>query len=333
MLISDHNVKNGVSITATARLHMGFFDLNGGLGRHFGSIGVALDQPGTELRAWRAPGFSAEGAGAERAVKMVKKLAAALEAQHQPLAGGVHIQLAQIIPEHAGLGSGTQLALAVGLAINRLYALDLSINEVATLTARGARSGIGLGAFASGGVIIDGGRGEKTLIPPVIARADFPEDWRIVLIFDKTDAGIHGQQEIEAFHTLPEFSAEVAAILCRHVLMQALPALAEQDLLTFGSAIRELQERTGDHFAPAQGGRYASPNVTAVLSWLSNQGAVCLGQSSWGPTGFAIFASQSEAEGFLQALQIEFKQQTALEFLLCKGRNMGGVVRDIEVFA
>ena len=29
-----------VNVTTSARLHMGFFDLNGGLGRKFGSIGA-----------------------------------------------------------------------------------------------------------------------------------------------------------------------------------------------------------------------------------------------------------------------------------------------------
>ena len=34
-----------VKVTANARLHLGFLDLNGDLGRKFGSIGLCLDQP------------------------------------------------------------------------------------------------------------------------------------------------------------------------------------------------------------------------------------------------------------------------------------------------
>lgn len=319
---------DGVSVTTTARLHMGFFDLNGGLGRQFGSIGVSLDQPVTELSAWRAGGFTAEGPGATRAIKVATQLAAALNLQ----AGthGVHMRLIQVIPEHAGLGSGTQMSLAVGLAINKLYNLGLFIKDVAMLTARGARSGIGLGTFAAGGVVIDGGRGAQTVIPPVIARADFPEAWRIILIFDHAASGVHGVQEVEAFRALPEFPADAAAILCRHVLMQALPALAEHDLPTFGLAIRELQERTGDHFAPAQGGRYASPRVAAVLQWLSDQGVACFGQSSWGPTGFAVLADEATADDFLHKLRTQFAHQATLKFVLCKGRNEGGLVHDIQ---
>lgn len=324
MSLSRMNHTNGVAVVTTARLHMGFFDLNGDLGRRFGSIGLSLDQPVIELHAWRADVFEAEGPGASRAIKVAEKLAKVLNLQ-----GGMRMRLVHGIPEHAGLGSGTQMSLVVGLAMNRLYNLGLILQDVAMLTERGARSGIGMGTFAAGGVVIDGGRGSKTIIPPVIARADFPESWRILLILDQTHPGRHGAEEIEAFRNLPEFSAQDAAILCRHVLMQALPALAEHDLQTFGAAIRELQVRTGDHFAPVQGGRYANPQVAAVLNWLDEQGVACLGQSSWGPTGFAVFADEIQAQEMLQKLQLQFSSLGTLSFMLCKGRNEGGIVRDL----
>ena len=98
-----------------------------------------------------------------------------------------------------------------------------------------------------------------------------------------------GQAEVAAFKSLPQFPSESAEKLCRHVLMQALPALAEADLVSFGQAIKQLQEVSGDYFAPVQGGRYASAKVASLLAWLESQGVPCVGQSSWGPTGFAIF--------------------------------------------
>lgn len=313
----------GVCVSAPARLHMGFFDLNGDLGRRYGSIGLCLDRPMTELRAWRTDqGFTAEGPSATRAVSIASQLAYALDIQQ-----GMHMKLVQAIPEHAGLGAGTQMSLAVGLAMSRLYDLGLIVKDVALLTQRGARSGIGLGTFAQGGVVIDGGRGTQTGVPPVIARADFPESWRIILIFDSAGTGVHGEAEIAAFKSLPEFPAEAAAVLCRHVLMQALPALAEHDLPAFGAAIRELQMRTGDHFAPIQGGRYASPRVAAVLDWLDTRGVSCFGQSSWGPTGFAIFENAKQSGDYLHVLQEKFAE---LEFVMCKGRNEGGILCDIN---
>lgn len=304
---------------------MGFFDLNGGLGRRFGSIGLSLDKPSTVLTAWRSDEFIAEGPGAKRAIAVAEKIGRALK-----LEGGMHMQLTEVIPEHSGLGSGTQMSLAVGLALNKLYQLGLILQDVALLTERGARSGIGLGTFAEGGVVIDGGRGAQTLVPPVIARADFPDEWRIILIFDSADIGVHGTEETEAFRTLAEFPADISAELCRRVLMQALPALAEHDLATFGAAIRELQERTGDYFAPIQGGRYASARVAKVLEWFDDQGLLCFGQSSWGPTGFAVLASQMQADECMEALQTRFAEEKNVSFLLCKGRNRGGILRDIN---
>ena len=47
-----------VSVTTSARLHMGFFDLNGNLGRRFGSIGVSLQAPMTSLVATPATSIS-----------------------------------------------------------------------------------------------------------------------------------------------------------------------------------------------------------------------------------------------------------------------------------
>lgn len=318
----DIGTPRSVHVSTSARLHMGFFDLHGGLGRQYGSIGVGIDQPVTELRAWRAEELSVEGPGADRAVQIINGLARALKIEQ-----GMHMELLQVIPEHAGLGAGTQLSLAVGLVMSRLFNLRLTAKEIAALTERGARSGIGVGTFMHGGVIVDGGRGPQAGVPPVIARAEFPEAWRIILAFDKESAGVHGKAEIEAFRTLPRFPAADAAVLCRHVLMQALPALAEQDLAAFGAAIRILQEKTGDHFAPVQGGRYASAKIAAVMAWLDGQNVSCFGQSSWGPTGFAVFENEQQANDYLLKLQSEYP---AVEFMLCKGSNESSVIQDIS---
>ena len=38
-----------VTVSVPARLHLGFLDLNGGLGRRFGGIGLAINQLGTRI--------------------------------------------------------------------------------------------------------------------------------------------------------------------------------------------------------------------------------------------------------------------------------------------
>jgi beta-ribofuranosylaminobenzene 5'-phosphate synthase len=310
-----------VHVKTTARLHMGFIDMHGGLGRRFGSLGLSLDKPATTLTATAQSEFSAEGPSAQRVVEYAQEFA-----QRVAMPGAAHFTVTEAIPEHAGLGSGTQLALAVGVGMSRLYGLEMTAREVAALTARGARSGIGVGAFEQGGLLVDGGRGKDTGVPPIVARMVFPAQWRILMVYDRREQGVHGQQEVQAFSTLPEFPAELAAHIARLVLMQALPAVAEQDLTSFGAAVSEIQRIVGDHFAPAQGGgHYISHEVGAIMAWLGMQGVSCLGQSSWGPTGFAIVESAARAAQLLQDLQ---RRGTPLDFEICCGRNQGSIVGD-----
>ena len=310
-------VYSKVSVTTSARLHMGFFDLNGNLGRRFGSIGVSLQAPMTSLIATPSNSISAQGSVPERVSKITEQLMQSLG-----LEGGVRIEVVEAIPEHSGLGSGTQLAVAIGMALSRLYGLNLTVKDIAVITQRGMRSGIGLGTFLHGGLIVDGGRALNSKVPPVVAHADFPEDWPILLIFDRSHQGVHGAQEIAAFKALPEFPAESSAILCRHVLMQALPAIAERDLKSFGEAIQALQSLTGDYFAPAQGGaRYTSHLVAQALGMLQQAGVDCFGQSSWGPTGFAVFENQTQAEALLQQIKAKFSHEPNLKFELTKANN------------
>jgi beta-ribofuranosylaminobenzene 5'-phosphate synthase len=317
-----------VAVKSAGRLHMGFFDLHGGLGRKFGSIGLALDAPMLQLSASASEQTRVLGASSERAEKILSVLTTQLALSNRANIQGVSLHIEQHIPEHAGLGSGTQLALAIGTAVSHLYGLNLKTAEIAQLLSRGNRSGIGIGAFDKGGLLIDGGRAvssSQTSVhktPPLLARYDFPAHWRILLILDSTQPGIHGEEEIAAFKQLPIFSESLAAHLCRHVLMQAMPALVEQDLTMFGQSIQELQAHVGDYFAPAQGGRYASSRVGAVLEYLSSAGVACFGQSSWGPTGFAVFENEQKAEKFALALQEKFPDPV-LSWQICGARNYG----------
>jgi beta-ribofuranosylaminobenzene 5'-phosphate synthase len=236
---------------------------------------------------------------------------------------GHHAKVNEAIPAHAGLGSGTQLALAVAWGVRALHRLQQDPDEDAVLLGRGARSGIGAGVSYGGGLVVDGGRGAQTKMPPIVGRAFFPEHWRIVVVLDPKRQGVHGADEIDAFSRLAPMAAADAAHLCRLVLMKALPAVAEADLPSFGSAIAELQTRLGDYFAPAQGGnRFSSSDVAAVLRQLATQGACGIGQSSWGPTGFAFAESETQANQ-LAALARQHPDGRGLDIRICAGLNRG----------
>lgn len=281
-----------VSVAAAARLHLGFLDMNGSLGRKFGGLGLSIGGPATRLTLARARATQVSGADAESARSLLERAAAELAP-----GGRYRLTVHEAIPPHSGLGSGTQLALAIAAALRRLEGLPDDIDADAALLQRGARSGLGAGLFSRGGLVVDGGRGEGTTTPPIVARLPFPQDWRILLVSDPGAVGLHGAEERRAFGDLPPFSEEDAGRLCRLVLMQALPAAAEGDFEAFGAAITQIQAIVGDYFAPAQGGRrFTSAAVERLLAQLAEKGATGVGQTSWGPTGFAFAASEEEAQ-------------------------------------
>lgn len=314
-----------VEVEAPARLHLGFLDLHGGLGRRFGSIGLTVDSLATRLRAERTAGVTADGPGAQRALRYAR---AYLDARG--IEGGVDIRLSQAIPDHVGLGSGTQMALAVGTAIDRLYGGESDSASIARTLKRGTRSGIGIGAFEQGGFMLDCGRGEAEGVPPLAVRLPFPEPWRALLLFDTRGQGLHGAKEVAAFAELPEFPEQAAAHLCRLVMMQVLPGVLEARLPPVAGAIGEIQRVVGDHFAPAQGGRFTSPVVSAALEWTVEQGFSGVGQSSWGPTGFVLLEDAAQAQWLERALKRRFGGVSTFRTQQVAARNRGAGVNLLQ---
>ncbi len=316
---------DAVEVFAPARLHLGFLDLNGELGRRFGSLGLTISGIGTRLTLSRGPGSAGGRALPDRAARLL----ASLIGWYDGL-GPLHLAVQEAIPEHVGLGSGTQLGLAVAASLAALAGRPISARSLAHLVERGARSGIGIGAFDTGGFLVDGGKGPGDDPAPIIARAEFPPAWRIVLIFDRARRGLSGAAEQAVFRAAPRFPGDAAAQLCRLTLLRLLPGLAEADFDAVAQALGEISARIGDHFAPVQGGRYASPRVSAVLEWLRGAGFAGIGQTSWGPTGFVLIANVDAARRLLDDLANRFGCDDALSFKICAGRNRGADIRRMK---
>jgi beta-RFAP synthase len=313
-----------IRVRAPARLHLGFLDLHGGLCRCFGGIGLALDAPATELELSPAAELSVSGPEAERARRLWLRAA-----EHLGVPAGGAIRIRNAIPAHAGFGSGTQLGLALAAGAARLHRRNLP-RETALALERGARSGIGIASFFEGGLIVDGGKGPGGALPPVIGRMAFPEAWRVLLVLDPLAEGIHGAAERAAFAALGPFPESDADRICRTVLMQILPAAAEADLAAFGAGIADIQRRLGNHFAPAQGGHYTSPRVAAAMAELARLGVAGLGQSSWGPTAFALFGSEAEARDLLRRLDRGGSLPDGLQLIVARGRNTGAEIGEVS---
>jgi beta-RFAP synthase len=243
------------------------------------------------IEASGADRLTAEGPDADRALAFGQRFLA-----HHGLEGGGHLTVHRAIPPHSGLGSGTQLALAVARALAELHGVPADAVGLAQAVGRGRRSAIGTWTFALGGFIVEGGRREGAdSIAPLLARFPLPPEWRCVVAVPPGAPGLSGEAEAAAFEHLPPPAEREVEQVAHLVLMQLLPALVEADLAGFGAALTEVQRITGAWFAPAQGGVFAPGASEMLVRRLAEWGAAGVGQSSWGPAVYGLSGSESEA--------------------------------------
>ena len=126
-----------VFVETAARLHFGVLDLRGDRGRWFGGIGAAAPSPTLLVSASPAAEVTVEGEDADRAAAFARAFLA-----HHCLVGGARVVVHRALPAHAGLGSGTQLALAVGRALADLLGVVTTPAGLAMAVSRAQRSAI-----------------------------------------------------------------------------------------------------------------------------------------------------------------------------------------------
>ncbi|MBL6707453.1 MAG: beta-ribofuranosylaminobenzene 5'-phosphate synthase, partial [Planctomycetaceae bacterium] len=262
-----------VTVSTGSRLHFGLLTHRPKSGREFGGVGVMIDAPGWTVAA--SIGNEDSGEDSDRIIvtesaklacpetevrvcRIVKRIRQ-LPDSHVPT---LNIEVAQAIPSHRGLGSGTQLALATARATNACLGMgEASASELAELTGRGLRSAVGTWGFEYGGLIVDGGKLETDSVGSMAARLEFPPGWRFLLISPQSFSGLSGEDEVTAFRELPGMPQKMTAALCRLIVMEILPAVQTQDFNRASLALAEYGNLAGEYFAPAQGGVFIDPRM------------------------------------------------------------------------
>ncbi len=280
-----------VRVKTGSRIHLGFIDLEGSLGRRYGSLGIYLENPCFEAVVYASKGVDAEG-GLRDAVELVcRRLGIP----------GLSVKASFTIPPHIGLGSGTQTTLALASAANHIYRLGYSFEDIVRVMGRGRRSGAGLWLFRYGGLVVDGGRRGDEL-PPLLFRLPIPEEWRFVVAAPNSpEKGLSGEPEEKVFRELSA-GGRLSERISRIILMKLLPALVERDADEFGQAITMIDELTGEAFQDIQGGLH-SPTTAEIIRLMKRLGAQGAGQSSWGPSAYCLAGSLSEASEIAEALK------------------------------
>jgi beta-ribofuranosylaminobenzene 5'-phosphate synthase len=326
-----------VTVKAHARLHFGFIDPDGSSGRKFGSIGLAIDKPSIILEAKPTARLSTSGEERGRVLALARQFL-----RHYKLHHGAHIAVKTTIPAHAGLGSGTQLALSVASALARLFSIDADVLELAGVMDRGCRSGIGIAAFERGGFIVDAGRrviapdlrsvhsgtglaSSQDLTPPTIVRYPFPKDWTFVVAIPRSGCGLAGAQEVRAFHRIAGRPAD-AGRLSRLLLMQMLPSVLERDPVVFGESLTMIQRIVGHWFQPVQGGTFATTQGAALVKAMSRAGALGVGQSSWGPAVYGLAKDRQMASSIIDEMKAIVPAKIDADIFPAHASNRGAAV-------
>ena len=347
-MLADADAQATVTLRAPGRLHLGFLDPAGSLGRRFGSLGLVINgfETVVELSASACDQVTANGPAAfaevERAAACLHRLR-----QHSGRREPLHLRLLGVLPAHAGFGSGTQLALAIARAFAQWHGLDVPTAVLAQWMGRGLRSGIGIAGFDHGGLLLDGGPGAHGVPAPVLARIALPQAWRVLVVQDSAHQGLSGADERMGIATLAPLPQALAADICHQVLMRVLPGAASAEFAPFAAGITRIQQVLGGHFAPAQGGSaYTSAAVGRLIESIGSAAGVqgdgapgaehrsepnvAAGQSSWGPTGFAIVPSQAKAEALVEAARAANLITPSLTLRILSGRNTGATLVDLR---
>ncbi|MFM7149888.1 MAG: beta-RFAP synthase [Gemmataceae bacterium] len=285
--------------------------------RRFGGVGLMLDGLGVTLQVEPASDWCFEGPLSGRVSTFVGYLREALGPDQGPPR---RIVVEKSPPEHVGLGTGTQLGMAVAQALTASWGRDYPLEHLARWTKRGLRSALGIHGFARGGFLVEAGQGQPDSLSPLVAQLRFPETWRVLFILPQSGEGCHGPAEHLAFRDLT-IPPEASDSLCRLVLLGMLPAVQEGDFKSFSQTVWDFNARVGEWFAPFQGGAYSRSSVHEIVEYLRAKGVQGTGQSSWGPGVFAFAEDQDHAEHTAQHTRKLMGDRG--EIWICEARNRG----------
>ncbi len=291
-----------VEIKAFPRIHLGFIDPLGVSGRRFGAVGVYLKARPLNIKVSITTEKTIIEGGKQGKINDLIIDHCSSFINHYCPGKHVEIEVISSFPRHKGLGSGTQVALALGSALDNLFKLNLGAMKISTFFSRSKRSGTGYWGFLKGGMVVDGGSTSDHMIPPLVANLVLPSQWRFIVCIPGDKRGLHGLKEEESMTNEIQMTTTMSYQAAFTVLMQLLPSAVEKDAEGFGKALTALDQINGKAFFNAQKGHFSSPLVQNGIEAARDVGAQGVGQSSWGPSFYAFSSDKNKAEEIKNAV-------------------------------
>jgi len=325
-----------IRITTPCRIHLSLIDENGYTGRVDGGIGLMLDHPNVVFEASNsAKQFKIEAHRYYReSIEVINEKASKVFKTFNINNKNFHFNLKQYYPSHVGLGSKTQLSLAIATSISRLKNLNITHKELTKIVERGGTSGIGWKGFLTGGFILDGGHDfgvgqeKETFLPSsasntanpalTLFRYNIPDNWRFVLVIPNIKKGAYGDEEVSIFKKYAPIPKEEVNEVSHQILMKVIPGLMKNDLACFGEGLKIVQSLGFKKIEI----KLQDNIVKDLLNFLKNYGIKAYAMSSFGPSVIGIVESDSEAQKLHQVIKNHLKPIGG-HFYICKPNNTG----------
>ena len=331
-------------ITTPCRIHLSLIDENGYTGRVDGGIGLMLDRPNVVFEASNiAKEFKIEAHKYYReSIEVINEIASKVFKIFNISNKNFHFNLKRYFPSHVGLGSKTQLSLAIATAITKLKNIThLTTSELTKLVDRGGTSGIGWRGFETGGFILDGGhdfgkgKEKETFLPSsasssanpalTIFTHNIPENWRFVLIIPNVKKGAFGDEEISVFQNYAPIPRNEVNEVSHQIIMKIIPGIIKNDLKCFGEGLKRIQN-IGFKKVEIE---LQHDIVKDLLKFFEEYGLKAYGMSSFGPSVVGIVESDSEAEALLKKVQKKQKNGGG-HIYICKPNNTGAKIEYLD---
>lgn len=313
-----------VRVITPSRLHCGLFRFHHESDRQFGGVGMMVDRPGVELRLSRSSQMRIVGPCAQDVGKWALRTMAALGL---PAGTACRIEVRTACRRHVGLGLGTQLALGVVSGLTTLFeGRRRTASQLATLAGRGRRSAIGTHGFLHGGFLVEEGKRSNEALGRLVARVSLPRQWRFVLACPEDQVGLSGEAEARVMAQLPHVPDSISRQLRSLAMDQLWPAAEAGGFEAFSEALYAYGILAGNCFSQVQGGPFATPELQALVASIRELGVRGVGQSSWGPTLFAVVRDAHDAQRLVTALGRRHAHRP-MRYTIARPSNHGASIR------
>lgn len=291
-----------IDVSTGSRLHFGLICGTKKTGWQFGGIGMMLRRPAWHISLQTSQSENDIVTASEDAAPRVADFLRQIRTTTS--LAPVNITVQSEIPFHTGLGSGTQLGLALAAAAELAVSHHLHNDpyQLASVAQRAERSAIGTVGFREGGFLIDHGLSSDSRTARNVERLAVPEDWRFVLIRPSRSQGLSGDRERSFFNQKIQMPEALVQQLASIVTQRIVPAIRQHRFDDFAMSLEAYGNAVGQFYAVEQGDVFAHPAIRALVDQLLTEGFHGAAQSSWGPGICIPAASLTHARAIEQKI-------------------------------